>query len=57
MKPHKFDILKAVIKIRCEKRGAYAATQIDTSIMIAQQVYHNYDESLTLKQNIEKYLK
>lgn len=57
MKPDKFDILKAVIKIRCEKRGAYAATQIDTSIMIAQQVYHNYDESLTLEQNIEKYLK
>lgn len=56
MKPDKFDILKAVIKLQYEKRGTYSATQIHTSIMIAQQVYHNYDESLTFEQNIEKHL-
>lgn len=56
MKPDKFDILKSVIKLQYEKRGTYSATQIHTSIMIAQQVYHNYDESLTIEQNIEKHL-
>lgn len=58
MKPDKFDILKEVLKYyNMEHDNVLFVSTIFKFIRRCDIVYDNYDESLTIEQNIEKYLK
>lgn len=58
MKPDKFDILKEVLKYyNMEHDNVLFVSTIFKFIRRCDIVYNNYDESITIEQNIEKYLK